>query len=252
MGETVKVLVVDDDQRMVKTICDILRVKGYQAEPAYCGEEAVEKVKAGSMDCVLMDIKMPGIDGVEALKMIKEIVPALPVLLMSAYATGEQVEEAKQQGAYALLTKPVGIHQLLSFLSLFRKEKSVLIVDDDPVFCKTLKDAVQARGFSVRTESDAGKVLGHMEQNYKLVVILELKLGSAEGLEVLREIREKYPSKPVILVTGYREEMGGAIEKGLQLGAYTCLYKPFETEDLIGIIEEIRQKKIRALLGEPV
>jgi len=82
-------------------------------------------------------------------------------------------------------------------------------------------------------------------------VVLDLKLGNANGLDVLRDIRRRYPSKPVVLVTGYREEMADSIEKGLQIGAYTCLYKPLETEELIGIIEEISRKKLRSFLGEP-
>lgn len=252
MGNIMKVLVVDDDRRMVKTICDILKVKGYEAIPAYSGEEGVEKVRTESPGCVLMDIKMPGIDGVEALKRIKEAAPDIPVLLMSAYATPEQAEEARENGAYSVLTKPLDVQQVLSFLSLLRKEESILVVDDDPLFCKTLKDILQARGYRVETEGEAGNVIGHMERNYKLVVILDLKLGSADGLDVLKEIRAKFPSKPVVMVTGYRDEMGGAIEKGCQIGAYSCLYKPFEVEELVRIVEEISQKKLRAVLGEPV
>ena len=252
MGEKLKILVVDDDRRMVRTICDILKVKGYESIPAYSGEEAVEKVKADDPGCVLMDVKMPGIDGIEALQMIKGVAPDLPVLLMSAYATGEQAEEAKRRGAYSVLTKPLDVEMVLSFLSLLRKEESILVVDDDPLFCKTLKDILQVRGYRVVTETDAGKVLGHMEENYKLMVLLDLKLGGADGVDVLREIREKYPSKPVVLVTGYREEMGGAVEMGRQIGAYSCLYKPFEAEELIGTIEEISQKKLREVLEEPL
>lgn len=251
MSEKLKVLVVDDDRRMVKTIRDILMVKGYESVPAYSGEEAVEKVKDEAFDCVLMDIMMPGINGVEALHMIKETAPDLPVLMMSAYATEEQEEESKKLGAYSVLPKPLDIEALLSFFSLLRKEESVLVVDDDPVFCKTLKDILQARGYRVKTEGDAGKVLGHMEQNHKLMVLLDLKLGNAEGVNVLKEIREKYPTKPVVLATGYRDEMGGAIEKGMEIGAYSCLYKPFETEELLRIIEEISRKKLLAALGEP-
>jgi DNA-binding NtrC family response regulator len=251
MGETIKVLVVDDDRRMVKTICDILKAKGFEAVSALTGEEAVEMVRADIPDCVLMDVKMPGIDGVEALRMMKEMVPDLPVVLMSAYATGDQAEEAKRQGAYSVLTKPIDIQQLLSFLSLLRKEESILVVDDDPQFCRTLKDILQSRNYQVETEDDPEKVLGHMEQKYELVVVLDLKLGDADGLDVLRDIRSRYPTKPVVLVTGYSGEMVSVIEKGLQIGAYTCLYKPFVTEELIGIIEEISLKKLRSFLGEP-
>ena len=249
MGKKLKVLVVDDDRRMVKTICDILQVKGFETVLAYSGEEAVEAAKGGGLGCVLMDVRMPGIDGIGTLKMLRDVAPGIPILLMSAYATYEQAEEAKRQGAYAVLTKPIDIQGVLSFLSLLRKEESILVVDDDPLFCKTLKDILQTRGYHVDTEADAGKVLGHMEENYKLLVILDLKLAGANGVDVLKDIREKYPSKPVVLVTGYREEMGGSIEKGRQIGAYTCLYKPFEADDLISIIEEISREKHRHVLG---
>ncbi len=250
MKEKIKVLVVDDDRRMVKTICDILKVKGYEALQAYTGEEAVEKVKSQKPDCALMDIKMPGINGVKALELINNILPNFPVALMSAYATEELVAEAKQQGACLVLTKPVDIEMILSFLDLLRKEKSILVVDDDPVFCKTLMDILHLRGYRVETEADPEKVLMHIEMDYKLVVVLDLKLGNTDGLEVLKAIRAKYPSKPVVLVTGYREEKADSIRKGLHLGAYACLYKPFETEALLETIKEITYRKIQEVISK--
>lgn len=250
MSDKLKVLVVDDDKRMVRTICDILRVKGYNAEPAYSGEEAMEKVRAETPDCVFMDLRMEGIDGIETLKLLKGIVPDLPVVLMSAYATEEQMEEAKREGAYSVLTKPFDIQMVMSFLSLLRKEESILIVDDDPAFCRTLKDILKARGYRVETESDADKVLGKMEKDYKLLVVLDLKLGTADGVELLREIRAQYPAKPVVMMTGYKESMSASIENGLRIGAHTCLYKPFAAEELVGIIEDVSKMKLRAVLGE--
>lgn len=246
-----KVLVVDDDRRMVQTICDILRVKGHDPFPAYSGEEAVDRARQQSFDCVLMDLKMPGIDGVEALKRIRAVAPELPVVLMSAYATGDQAEQASRHGAYAVLNKPIDVQIVLSFLALLRKEESILIVDDDPAFCRTLKDILQARGYRVETEPDPERVLGHMAGNYELLVVLDLKLGGADGVDVLREIRAKYPTKPVVLVTGNRGEATASIERGMRIGAYTCLYKPLEIEKLVAIIEETSRGKLRALLGEP-
>ena len=246
-----KVLVVDDDRRMVKTICDILRVKGHDPHPAYTGEEAVARAREESFDCVLMDLKMPGIDGVEALRRIKEAAPDLPVVLMSAYATGDQAEEAGRHGAYAVLNKPIDVQMVLSFLALLRKEESVLIVDDDPSFCRTLKEILQARGYRVETETDPASVLGHLELNYELLVVLDLKLGGTDGVDVLKEIRSKYPTKPVVLVTGRPGEASASIEKAARIGAYTCLYKPLEIEKLVTIIEETSRGKLRALLGEP-
>ncbi len=251
MGNTFKVLVVDDDRRMVRTISDILAAKGYRAMAALTGEEAVAMVREEKPDCVLMDVKMPGMDGVEALKIMKGIAPELPVVLMSAYSTEEQSAEARLQGAYSILTKPIDIQQLLSFLSLLKREQSILVVDDDPAFCSTLRDILQSRSYKVETEDDPEKALQLMEEKYKLVVLLDLKVGNPNSLDTLRDIRLRYPTKPVILVTGYREEMASVIENGFKIGAYTCLYKPLVTENLIHIVEDIRRKKLRSFLGEP-
>ncbi len=243
-----KILVVDDDRRIVKTTCDILKIKGYEAVAAFSGEEGVAQVTAAVPDCVLMDIKMMGISGVEAMKRMKAVVPTLPVVLVSAYATEDLIEDAKQSGAYAVLSKPLNFQMILSFLALLRKEENILVVDDDSNFCKTLKGVLSLRGYHVETEGESDKVLSNMEKDYKLVVLLDLDLGSTSGVDVLRKIREKYPSKPVVLVTGYRGEMGDSIDRALKIGAYTCLYKPFETEALIALIEEIRLKKLQNLL----
>jgi DNA-binding NtrC family response regulator len=244
-----KILVVDDDRRIVRTTCDILKIKGHEAIPAYSGEEGVAQVRNDPPDCVLMDIKMPGINGVEALKQMKQIVPELPIVLVSAYAADDLMEEAKRAGAYAILSKPLNFPIILSFLSLLDKEESILVVDDDPEFCRTLKDILTLRGYKVETETEAQSVMSHLDQNYKLaIVLLDLNLGAANGVDVMRDIQAQYPGKPVVLMTGYRKEMADSIENGRKIGAYTCLYKPFEMDGLLQLIEEIRVKKLKNLL----
>ena len=121
MQDRLQVLVVDDDRHMVKTLCDILRHKGYEPIPAYSGEEAVAGVTAKVPDCVLMDIGMPGLDGVETLTAIRVRAPGVPVVLMSAYVTATREIEARHQGIEALLTKPVNIQQILGFLDQLKE-----------------------------------------------------------------------------------------------------------------------------------
>lgn len=251
MGEPLKVLVVDDDPRMVRTIRDILKAKGYAVLSAYTGEDGVEMVKEEKPDCVLMDIKMPGMNGVEALKMIQAIDPGLPVVLMSAYASEEQVEEAGSQGAYSVLTKPIDIRQLLFFLSLLGKEESILVVDDDPQFRSLMSDVFRSKNYDVVAEGDPEKALALLEQKYALVVVLDLNLGGVNGVDVMEEIRRRYPSKPVVLVTGCGEEMAASIEKGLHIGAITCLYKPFRPQELVRIVEEVNRSSLKKLITQP-
>ena len=84
------------------------------------------------------------------------------------------------------------------------------------------------------------------------VVLLDMKLKGVSGLDILKEIRVQYPHLPVVLVTGYREEMSGAVEAALKISAYTCLYKPFEIEELLQLLGEIRRQEMARILGRPV
>lgn len=248
MKEMVHALVVDDDHRMAKTLVDILKVKGYEAEAAYSGPEALDKVKKVSFDCVLTDIKMPGMNGVELYRAIKETKPDLPVVMMTAYSADRLVKEGLEQGALAALTKPLDINLVLSFFSSLRKERSIVIVDDDLQFCKTLGDILRRRGFTVAEATEPSNLPEILRSDIQMV-LLDMKLNGKSGLEVLKDIRKGYPHLPVILVTAYRVEMAQAIEASLKISAYTCLYKPFEIEELLKVLTEIHHKELGRILG---
>ena len=248
MTDQLRILIVDDDRRMAKTLKDILKVKGYEAEAAHSGPEALEKVEKDYFDCVLSDIKMPELSGVELYGAIKERQPDLPVVLMTAYSHDKLVNEGLKEGAIAVLSKPLDIDALLSFFSALRKDRSIVIVDDDPRFCKTLGDILQSRGFTVTQVTDPKSVLETLKRDFQ-VVFLDMKLNSMDGLEVLKGIREHHPHLPVILVTGYRDEMAQAIEAALKIGAYTCLYKPFQVEELLQLLTEIHHQELAHVLG---
>ena len=243
-----RILVVDDDRRMAKTLVNIFQVKGYQAEATHSGPEALEKVAEGSFDCVLTDIKMPEMSGLELYRAIKARRPDLTVVLMTAYSTDKLVNEGLEEGAVAALTKPLDINLLLSFFSSLGRQRSIVIVDDDPNFASTLGDILQARGFAVTKVTDPHDVVERVRSNGQ-TVLLDMKLNDIGGLEVLKEIRAQHPRLPVVLVTGYREEMAQAIEVALKINAYACLYKPFQIEELLQLLTEVRRQELRRALA---
>jgi two-component system response regulator HydG len=250
VSKQLRILIVDDDRRMARTLQDILKVKGHLAEGVYSGPEAVDKINAGHFDCILTDIKMPEMNGVELYQDIKATQPGLPVVLMTAYATDKLVEDGLKEGAIATLTKPLDIDLLLRFFSALREERAIVIVDDDTRFCKILGDILQVRGFTVTQITDPHSVMEKLRQDGQ-TVLLDMKLNDVNGLDIFKKIREEYPHLPVILMTGYMKEMSAVIEAALKIGACTCLYKPFEIEELIQILIEISHEELRKILAEP-
>ena len=248
MSEKLRILVVDDDRRLARTLVDILTVKGHQAQAAYSGPEALDIVKQQQFDCVLTDIRMPEMNGVELHRAIREAQPQVPVVLMTAYSSDKLVQEGLEQGALATMTKPLDINSLLGFLSSLRQQQSVAIVDDDPAFCQTLGDILEARGFAVTRITNPRGVAESLSPD-EPVVLLDMKLNSISGLEVLKEVRARYSRLPVILITGYRQEMSTAIQAALEIGAYACLYKPFDIDKLLQALAELRKRDLSRILG---
>ncbi len=101
------ILVVDDDRQMVKTLTAVLQLKGWSTVSAFSGEEAIQTAKAQRFKAVLMDVRMPGINGVEAFREIRQAQPLTPVILMTAYAAHELLAQAEREGALMVLPKPV-------------------------------------------------------------------------------------------------------------------------------------------------
>lgn len=111
-----RVLVVDDDRQMVYTIRAILDRRGWESSGAYSGEEAVALAEREAPFAVLMDVRMPGISGVEACQAIQAARPKTPVILMTAYAAPDQLAGARQSGALTVMPKPLAWPKLLAHL----------------------------------------------------------------------------------------------------------------------------------------
>jgi DNA-binding NtrC family response regulator len=116
MNQNLRILIVDDDHSMARTLADIFNFKGYEAEVAHSGAEALEKMAGNSFDFVFSDIKMSDTSGVELYKAIKKMRSDLPVALMTAYSTDDLVKEGVTEGVVAVLTKPLDIDCLFRFL----------------------------------------------------------------------------------------------------------------------------------------
>ncbi len=247
MNDVMRILVVDDDRRIARTLKDILNISGYAADEAYSAEDAMKKIMDGPPDCVITDVRMPGMDGIDLFHLINDRLPNLPVILMTAYASDERIANGVESGAYGVITKPLEISQLLGFLSALSKERLVAVVDNDPNFCETMKEILNQRGYQVKTITDPYHVMEELSSDVQSV-ILDMKLNSIDGEDVLNEIRKKYPDLPVVLVTGYRVEMAEAVNEALRLNAYVCLYKPLDIPHLFSALENIEKETLQRKL----
>jgi len=116
MSTATRLLVVDDERNMRNTLRDILEDEGYCVETAESGEAAVDACRRDQFDLVLMDIRMPGIDGVEAYRRMRGVGASAPVILMSAYPAEDVSPAAMAEGVTAFLPKPLNIESVVHLI----------------------------------------------------------------------------------------------------------------------------------------
>jgi len=107
---------VDDNSELRETLADILELAGFDVESAGGGKEAIMRVKERFFDVVVLDIKLPGINGVDTFKVIKKISPKTRAIMMSAYAMEALINEALNACAFTVLYKPFEPDKLLDLI----------------------------------------------------------------------------------------------------------------------------------------
>lgn len=122
-----KVLLVDDEDDFLKTLSQRLEVRGLKVTGATRGEEAVDLVDKQEFDAIVIDLAMPGMDGLETLKHIKESHPEAEIIMLSGQGSIKKSTEAMKLGAEDFLEKPVDIQELLKKIAE-AKDKRVLIL----------------------------------------------------------------------------------------------------------------------------
>lgn len=121
-----RVLLVDDEVDFVETLAERLRSRGMEVEVATSGAQAIDKVDEHSFDAVVLDLAMPGMDGIETLKKLLKKNPDLQVMLLTGQATIKSAVEATNLGALDVLEKPTDIETLMEKIGEAQSKKVAL------------------------------------------------------------------------------------------------------------------------------
>lgn len=251
-----KVLVVDDEEHIRKNVCRVLTLEGYEAVGAASGKEALEKLAREEFPVALIDIKMPGMDGLELLRRISEKSPRTVRIMLTGMADKESVQAALAGRAFGYLIKPCKLDDLIGTVRrafeysaswntmgspYYSKGKCVLVVDDERNVRENLVRFLNEEGYDAEGAFDGADALFKLSQQKFAVVILDIKMPGMNGSEVLREIKRNYPQTCVIVLSTLSAAQKSEAEirsRLIQDGAYTCLEKPCKLDDLLRTIED--------------
>lgn len=241
--EAARILIVDDDRSMRNTLSAILSDQGYETTTASSGEEAISLCDENVFKIIIMDVRMPGINGVEAFRRIRKHCEDVRVILMSAYTVDDLKKEALEDGAIAFLSKPLDLDAVIRLIR-DAHETAILVVEDEPNTAKPLCDALRNHGHRVTATTSSQEALILVEQLRFELIFIEAELPVMNGLELYMAVKKITPASVAVMIAGH--DYGVEIaQEAVRQTAYSIVHKPLDLECVLKLIDRI-QVQIRS------
>jgi len=264
----VKLLMVDDEEEFLVSSSRALSRRGFDVDVALNGVTALELIDKQEFDVVVLDVKMPDIDGIEVYRQIRAKLPDMPVVLLTGHSSVDDAFQTAKDGIADYLTKPIDIdklaeviHQAISTAEVRIKEKDriskslefdevirVMLIDDETDFLESMKRVLQRQKMEIVAAENGPEALSLLKDNLVDVAVVDIKMQGMDGLEVLKRIKHNFPSIEVILLTGH-PSVETAIE-GIKLGANEYLKKPPDVDELAATIRKLYQNRQQNILRQ--
>lgn len=234
------ILVVDDEASLRTTLAANLELDGFDVVEASDGVEALALARTRAFDLVLTDIRMPGMNGVDLFRAIRQLHPTVPVLLMTAFAVEHLIQQALREGVYMVIPKPFDVEQLVHSLQAALHRPVVLVIDV-PNAAATTARALAAVGLLARAATTDAEVLDLVREGRVGVCVVDLTRPGSDGPGLIERIRRLEQTLVVIAISSQDDEV---LLRRAAVHAAAILQRPVVPADLV---EAIARARARAL-----
>jgi two-component system sensor histidine kinase/response regulator len=248
-----KILVVEDNPLNMELTADILMTAGYGVLQAENAEKGIAMARAERPALILMDVRLPGMDGLSATEILKGETETrqIPVVALTAHAMKGDEEKALAAGCVGYITKPINTRTLPDEVAGFiadgrttavnRAESvpsrpssgRVLVVDDEEHNRVLLRDLLEAHGHRVMEAVNGEQAMDAITSSAPDVILLDVMMPRVDGFEVCRRLKADARSAPIpiLLITALTDRQDRLA--GIEAGANDFLTKPIDTQDVI-------------------
>jgi two-component system, NtrC family, response regulator HydG len=243
-GEKISVLVVDDEKIVRDFFQRLLSLLGLEATVIDSGYKAVEAAKANKFDLYFIDVRMPGLNGLETYRQVRQIDPAALVVMITGYAVDDILEQADREGVYGNIRKPFDINQIKDVLDKVvtgkpKEQMNILVVDDDDAVLNFFISSLTRKGLNCKIAHNKGEAISMAKNDKFNLIFLDVVLADSNGVEIYKILKDILPEADVVLISGYPQK-AKAIENEIEIAG--CLYKPFEISSILKYIEAVKSK----------
>lgn len=247
MNQTI--LLVDDDIRVLRAMKRLMLFERWEVFHVLNADEALEILEKSSFDLVITDFRMPGMNGIELSDILKEKFPALPVILLTAYAEKKLVLKAfSNRTIVDIITKPwdeeVLLDKIRSRLSssppltkpISSPAVKLLALEDDRITIAVYEQWIKGEGFDFKVVKNGATGLDIYQSWKPDLVILDFGLPGMSGYSVLKKIRQEHNDKETIIIVATSRNDLEDLKACMKLGIQGYMLKPFSGRQILGEI----------------
>ena len=241
--------VIDDDASTRRSTTLLIESLGFQAAGFESADSLLKSSQLRETSCLVMDVRMPGMDGLQLQSYLAAAGYKIPIIFITAYEDKESRRQAIQAGAIAFLAKPFSADLLLQTLRAAlppeskERKKLMSIVDDDESVRRTTTLLIQSFGFQAAAFESAESLLNSDQLQETSCLIVDVQMPGMDGLQLQRHLAASGYKIPIIFITAYDSKESR--QQAMQAGAVAFLSKPFNDELLLETIRGTLQD------GEP-
>lgn len=262
-----KILIIDREPDIRKALESLLRKQGYQVHSALGGEEAMDTLKTEPSDLVIMDINMPGTNGLQVMRNIKELEKAIEVIVLTGLnSINNAVQALRAEGAFDFLSKPLENHDQLIISvkqalekrrlnreknEFFRKmenhqpaERKILIVDDDPQIQESLTAILSAHQYETEVASSGFEAGAKVTRFKPGLIILDLIMPEMSGFEVCRLIKKDPDTSHIKILAFTAYDTKENRDLIMEAGADGYLAKPVIIDTLLKHVKNLLNRSV--------
>lgn len=269
-SEKPTVLVVDDNEYMRKRIGEVLSTAGFEViAEAADGLEGVTLFGATKPDLVTMDLVMPGLDGIDAIRKILDLDGYARIVVISSVGSDDKIDEAIGAGATEFVVKPfhddrltdvataalaeggrlkllkakgTWLHDEAAASIEARTGATVLVVDDSAAMRSKLVDILRLGGFGTVIEAEDGaEAVAKYREHQPTVVTMDLVMPNMDGMEAIREIMALDDQARIVVCSAMADD--ARVTAALNAGAREFLVKPYQVDSVVDVLSNILPRK---------
>lgn len=229
------ILMVDDEKDFAESIEELLEYSGFNVTLAHNGKDAIELSRNEHFDLVLMDMKMPGMNGIECMKILRKMHPGIRIIMITAFTQSEFVNQAMDSGALTVLSKPILPDTLINSVSSLSVQSSILVVEDNKELAEEISSLINESGYMVKNAGTLEEAKSILANDDVAIILLDYYLPDGTGAELLAWLKLNHRKVKTIVLTGYMEE---ALADLPFIPLNDVIKKPFNPDLLISVIKK--------------